>query len=86
MIRKPTQSIDAADLLRRALSAYYRTAPEAGGRLLQHSDASGVLARGALYYVVVRNSAVVLAVYRVRNDRVLRRMRRWPKALEVFSV
>jgi hypothetical protein len=34
------------------------------------------------FYVVLENVNGVLAVYRVRNDGMLRRMRRWPKAIE----
>jgi hypothetical protein len=33
-------------------------------------------------YIVLRNKCAMLAVYRVRSDDVLRRMRRWPKAVE----
>jgi hypothetical protein len=33
-------------------------------------------------YIALRNSRATLAVYRVRNDGILKRLRRWPAALD----
>jgi hypothetical protein len=45
--------------------------------LLRHGCVSG-----GKRYVVLRNTKGVLAVYRVRNDGILKGLRRWPAALE----
>lgn len=63
------------ELLVRAMSAYYRAAP--GGQSDQPSPgASGVEKRKGLKYVVLRNVNGVLAVYRIRNDGMLKRLKR----------
>lgn len=63
------------ELARRAYAAYYR----AGGVEKPDDAASGVRrSRAHLKYIVLKNSAGVLAVYRVRNDGVLKGMKRWP--------
>lgn len=68
---------DDDELTRRALAAYFR----AGGTD-QPSGDSGVVKRDEKLYVVLRNVNGTLAVYRVRNDGVLRRMRRWPSDVD----
>jgi hypothetical protein len=63
-------------LTQRALAAYWRT----GG-----FDAPGdvsVADHEGLKYVVLTNIRGVLAVYRVLNNGALKRLRRWPKALD----
>lgn len=67
---------DGDELTRRALAAYFRT-----GGTGQPGRASGVVERDGKLYVVLGSSRGVLAVYRVRNDGMLRRMRRWPAEL-----
>jgi hypothetical protein len=64
------------ELTRRAFAAYFR----AGGSD-QPANTSGVAEVGGHRYVVLRNVRGVLAVYRVRNDGVLKGLRRWPPAL-----
>lgn len=64
-------------LARRAYAAYFR----AGGTEQPAQASSGVETRGGLKYVVLRNSKGVLAVYRVRNDGVLKGLKRWPAEL-----
>jgi hypothetical protein len=64
------------DLTRRALAAYYR----AGGTA-QPANASGVVVHDGRLYVQLVNVNGTLAVYRVRNDGQLKRLKRWP-ALE----
>jgi hypothetical protein len=62
------------DLTRRAFAAYFRT----GGSEPPARD-SGVVEYNDKLYVVLRHAGDgVLAVYRVRNNEILRRMRRWP--------
>ena len=46
--------------------------------------ASGPAKHKGKKYVVLRNTRGVLAVYRVRNDRMLKRLKRWPDALEQY--
>jgi hypothetical protein len=36
------------------------------------------------HYVVLRNVRGTLAVYRVRNDQMLKRLKRWPDALDRY--
>lgn len=43
---------------------------------------SGATEHGGKQYVALRNRNGMLAVYRVRNDGMLKRLRRWPPALE----
>ena len=64
-------------LYRRAMAAYWRT-----GGTEQPSRASGVQEHNGHRYVVLRAGGTVLAVYRIRNDGMLKRMRRWPRELE----
>jgi hypothetical protein len=66
-----------ADLTRRAYAAYFR----AGGDINPDSGRSGVRVHNDKLYVVLANVNGVLAVYRVRNNFVLKGLRRWPKAL-----
>ena len=65
------------DLTRKALAAYYRS----GGREWP-DESSGPREAEGLQYVVLEKDGKPLAIYRVRSyDGVLRRLRRWPKAL-----
>lgn len=71
---------DDDDLLRRAFAAYFRNAGVPSPD--QPSNGSYVTDLGGKRYVVLTNIRGVLAVYRVRNDGLLKGLRRWPKALE----
>ena len=75
--RRTKRSMDnEADLSRRALAAYYRnggTAQPTGGGVVQEYD-------GKLY-VVLSNVRGTLAVYRVRNDGILKGLARPPRQL-----
>ena len=66
-----------AGLLRRAMVAYFRT-----GGTEQPSRASGVQEHNGHRYVVLRAHSATLAVYRIRNDGMLKRVGRWPRELE----
>jgi hypothetical protein len=69
-------------LIQRAYSAYLQSD---GISTEQPTSRSGVEVIGDLKYVVLRNERRVLAVYRVRRSGLLRRMRRWPLALNNIS-
>lgn len=72
-----TETHDSNDLLRRAMAAHYRA-----GAIEHPGEGSGVRQVGGLSYVVLRTPAGVLAVYRVRNDGMLKGLRRWPRELD----
>jgi hypothetical protein len=68
--------LDYRDLERRAMAAYFRSGgvdQPAGGGYVEDYD-------GKLY-VVLNNIRGTLAVYRVRNDGMLKRLRRPPRDL-----
>ena len=62
----------------RALSAYFRVFGSSSG---QPSRPAGVVVDDR-QYVVLFNVNGVLAVYRIRNDGALKRLRRYPKAID----
>jgi hypothetical protein len=62
------------DLTRRAFAAWFRA-----GNIEQPASTSGVREHEGKYYVVLENVNGTLAVYRVRNDEKLKRLRRWPQ-------
>jgi hypothetical protein len=69
-------------LTQRAFAAYFRQAAREGAHSPdQPADYSGVEEHNGKAYVVLRNINGVLAVYRVRNDGMLKGLRRWPKEL-----
>ena len=68
------------DYLTRAFAAYFRS-----GDKDQPSNSSRVVEDMGRGYVVLENLNGVLAVYRIRNDGILRRMKRWPKEIEVLQ-
>ena len=65
-------------LVDRAMAAYFRTE---SGTAQQPANNSDVYTLEQKRYVVLRNINGPLAVYRIRNDGILRRMRRWPKQI-----
>lgn len=66
------------ETVRRALSAYYRT----GSITMPDESVSGERMHDGKGYVVLAGQDAVLAVYRMKAGGGLRRMRRWPKAVE----
>ena len=62
------------DLLRRASAAFFRS----GGTMQPNMSQSDVFDLKGKIYVVLA-SGKIMAVYRLRNDGVLRRLRRYPK-------
>ncbi|ECX5877003.1 hypothetical protein H0K60_004462 [Salmonella enterica] len=69
------------DILRRALAAYLRSGAADPAFRQPATELCRVEALGGLTYAVIRNVEGLLAVYRVRNDGMLRRMVRPPRAL-----
>ena len=67
------------EAVRRALSAYYRYRGY-GGSPDAHSSSEHVQHEG-LEYVVLANGFETLAVHRLGNNDRLRRLRRWPEAM-----
>jgi len=65
------------ELVSRALAAYFR----AGHGRQQVVTNSRVCALAHKRYVVLSDVTGLLAVYCIRGDGILRRMRRWPKEL-----
>jgi hypothetical protein len=71
-------------LIQRAFGAYLRS--DGGITAEQPTSQSSVETIGDLKYVVLRNERHrVLAVYRVRKSGLLRRMRRWPLAINTMG-
>jgi len=77
----PGQTINVINeaVVLRAIKAYFK----AGGTQ-QPSNDSAAQEAGALTYVVLRNVTGTLAVYRVRRDGALKRLKRWPGALNQY--
>jgi hypothetical protein len=71
------------EILSRAFSAYFRNAKRQGYTADQPSEhRSGAEEVDGRDYVVLRNSHQTLAVYRVRNDGMLKALKRWPAELD----
>ena len=67
----------------RALAAYFRSASNSGGSILQPGEVAEVEQDG-LRYVRLANTNGVLAVYRIRTvngELVLKGLKRWPAGL-----
>jgi hypothetical protein len=69
------------DLFARAAAAYYRAPRDAGdGQPMAHH--SYLAEHAGRQYVVLANTHTFLAVYRIRQSGMLKRLRRWPKDIE----
>lgn len=72
-------------LINRAFAAYYRNLHREGFTDQQiniPANDSHRCEHDGKEYVVLHNIRGVLAVYRVRNDGILKGLKRWPKAIE----
>lgn len=76
------EKISRPDLEQRALAAYFRAGAALSGSVQQPSPPETWEMEDGKLYVVLKNSYVVLAVYRVRNDGMLKGLKRWPSVLE----
>ncbi len=61
----------------RAVSAYFRV----GGEYQDQPSTPDAYEYEGRHYVVLANSAGILAMYRVKNDGTLRRLRRFPACI-----
>ena len=69
-------------LTSRAFAAHFRACAREGTIASQPAGDSGVTEHDGRLYVVLRNVNGVMRVYRVRNDGILKGLRRWPKEIE----
>lgn len=72
------------ELVRRAMAAYYRSGRREGladAQITIPGNDSDVQEYNGKQYVVLRNVNGVLAVYRVRNDGMLKGLKRWPQEI-----
>jgi hypothetical protein len=77
---------DDDPMIARALAAYYRSAAISG--MVKHpSNRSyrGTAGNGRRYIVLVASTNEILAVYRVRPQGLLKRLRRWPADVMVWA-
>ncbi len=65
------------EMVRRAMAAYFRS-----GWIDQPANTSSVRTHNKKEYVVLENVRGVLAVYRIKNDGFLKRLKRWPAEIE----
>jgi hypothetical protein len=72
------------DLFARAAAAYYR-APRADADGQPAARHSYLAEHEGRQYVVLASTDAFLAVYRIRQSGMLKRMRRWPKDIEARS-
>jgi hypothetical protein len=71
------------DYLQRAFAAWFRgsTPGPTPAYPSQVGSRDDITVEGKRY-VLLANSSQVLGVYRIKNDGLLRRLKRWPKAVE----
>ena len=71
------------DYLPRAFAAWFRgsTTGATPAYPSESTSRDDIIVQGK-HYVVLANSYQVLGVYRIKNDGLLRRLKRWPKAVE----
>ena len=68
----------------RAQAAYFRS--EGEGACIPRGESDLLCDEEGKYYVALSNCNGVLAVYRVRNDGMLKRLKRWPRAItEIYA-
>lgn len=73
----------AYDVVSRALRSYFKTARKEGYSAAQPSVVGSHQQEVAdRSYVVLRNGSGILAVFRIRTNDKLKRLRRWPTELE----
>lgn len=63
----------------RAMSAYWRGVKD--GETLDQPTEPELYQSSGNYYVVLRNIHGILAMYRLKNDGVLRRLKRYPRCI-----
>ena len=73
---------DDDDLMRRAWAAYFQYSGGLSPAQPSRRNCSIEEVKGKTY-IALRNNSDLLAAYRVRNDGMLKRLKRWPAELEV---
>ena len=74
-----TTATENDELLARAFSAWFRHGRKVGGAIDFPGNESAVEEDHGHQYVILRNVRGVMAVYRVRNDGILKSLKRWPE-------
>ncbi len=77
--KKSELRFDDAEMVRRAMAAWFRTG---GPNAPIPANTSSVEEHDGKFYVELHNVNGTLAVYRIRNDGILKRMKRWPLEVE----
>jgi hypothetical protein len=72
---------DETELTARAITAYYNARRKLGGAIDAPANTSGLREIDGLAYIVLENVNGVLAVFRLRNDGVLKALKRWPEGV-----
>ena len=67
------------EMVKRAMAAWFRS-----GGSDQPANTSGGREYGGKKYVVLENVNGPLAVYRIKVDGILKRLKRWPKEIEDY--
>ncbi|PKO56319.1 MAG: hypothetical protein CVU28_03395 [Betaproteobacteria bacterium HGW-Betaproteobacteria-21] len=78
------QLVQHTEFQTRALSAYIRQTKRDGIAFEQPRSVDTWVDEGAKMYVVLHGGSSadrIIAVYRVRNDDILKRLKRWPSAI-----
>lgn len=75
------QATDNDPLINRAFAAHCRACARMGALADQPANTSHRCSLDGKEYVVLENANGVLRVYRVRNDGILKELKRWPKEL-----
>jgi hypothetical protein len=71
------------DVMSRAFAAYFKQAKRDGIYSPdQPANSSSVMKANGHDYAVLANGNGTLAVYRIRNDGMLKRLKRWPAELD----
>ena len=71
--------LEDQEYVRRAIAAYFRTG---GPNLPIPVNTSSVQEHEGKFYVELHNAVGTLAVYRIRRDGMLKRLKRWPLEVE----
>lgn len=69
-------------IMNRTLSAYFGSLRITGSIVDQPANTSGIRECKGKRYAVLENIKSILAVYRIKNDGYLKRLKRWPSELE----
>jgi hypothetical protein len=81
-VKHLAQATDNEPLINRAFAAHFRSAAREGVMADQPANTSYLAELDGKQYVVLENVRGVMRVYRVRNDGILKELRRWPKEIE----